>query len=96
MNLRDILRIAFVGAVAYGFYKLGEKQGEKKSLKSPEPPPKPNNDYVDAEVVEEKSQLDCVRDLIESLKNKPNKNRKDKDTIELLQIKLQQMLKGKL
>ena len=91
--MRDILRAAFVGAVAYGFYKLGEKQGERKAIKSSQT--KYDSNIVDAEVVSEKTEVDHIVDIIDSLRNKPNKTTKDKDTIELLQIKLQQLLKGK-
>lgn len=96
MNMRDILRIAFVGAVAYGFYKLGEKQGQRKSSDSAPPPRKSNySDIEDAEVVSEKTEVDHIMDIIDGLRNKPNKTSKDRDTIELLKIKLQQLLKGK-
>ena len=93
MNMREILRIAFVGAVAYGFYKLGEKQGERKALKSALSKPEP--EIVDAEIVTEKTETDHLMDIIDSLRNKPNKTSKDKDTLDLLNIKLQQLLKGK-
>ena len=87
MNMRDILRIAFVGAVAYGFYKLGEKHGERNVMR--ELPPTEPEPPVD------KTEEDYTREIIRDLKNRPDKNKKDKDTIELLEIKLQQLLKQK-
>ena len=90
MKLSDIIKIAAVGALVYGAYKLGEKKGEKKSI-----PSQPEDNYEEAEIVEEKSEEDFIQDLINSLKSKPNKSPKDKNTLELLEIKLKQILKGK-
>ena len=95
MNMKELLRIAFVGAVAYGFYKLGEKQGQRKALDSSPPKRTSESEIQDAEIVSEKTEVDHLMDIIDSLSNKPNKTSKDKDTIELLKIKLQQLLKGK-
>lgn len=90
--MRDILRIAFFGAVAYGAYKLGESQGRKMTQGQIPNPPSPNNNIQDAEVVSEKTEEDYIREIIQSLRNKPSKTRKDRDTIELLEIKLKQLL----
>lgn len=107
MNFKDILKVAAVGALVYGAYKLGERKGEKKY---PHPKSKSNleyedveeEDYVDdvelddeIESEEPKSEIDYIQELIDSLKSKPNKNKNDRNTIELLEIKLQQLLKGK-
>jgi len=48
---------------------------------SPEPP--------------EQSEADYIREIMDCLKSKPNKNRKDKDNLELLEIKLKQLLNSK-
>lgn len=93
MKFSDILKAAAVAAVVYGAYKLGENQG-KKSLSQPSPSPV-NDNIEEAEVVETSDEKDFIVQLIESLKNKPNKTSKDKNTLELLQIKLNQLLKGK-
>lgn len=92
MNMRDILRIAFVGAVAYGFYKLGEKHGKRNVIRE-----SPSIEPVDVEpeVPAAKTEEDYIREIINELKSRPDKNKKDKNTIDLLEIKLQQLLKGK-
>lgn len=90
--MRDILRIAFVGAVAYGFYKLGEKHGERNI---PRETPSTEPVDVEPEVPAAKTEEDYIREIINELKSRPDKNKKDKDTIDLLEIKLQQLLKGK-
>ena len=113
MNFKDILKVAAVGALVYGAYKLGEKRGEKKY---PYPKTKRNLDYEEYEEVEEeeedefvddveledeeiseetKNEIDYVQEIIDNLKSKRNKTKGDKNTIELLEIKLQQLLKGK-
>ena len=85
MNTREVLRYAFFGALIYGAYKLGEKNAkdevEEPVKKSEEP--------------KEQSEADYIREIIECLQTKPNKNRKDKDNIELLNIKLKQLLNSK-
>lgn len=88
MNTREVLRYAFFGALIYGAYKLGEKNAQdvtekedKLAVGSPEPP--------------EQSEADYIREIMDCLKNKPNKNRKDKDNLELLEIKLKQLLNSK-
>ena len=78
----NILRAAGVGAILYGVYKLGEKNA-LRSLEQEQEPIK----------IEEKpkTESEVILDMIEELKKKPNKNRKDKDNIELLEIKLKQV-----
>lgn len=95
MKLSDIVKLAAVGALVYGAYKLGERN-EKKRQNYPEP--KNLNEYEDAEVVpqeekKEQTEADFIKDLINSLRGKPNKTSKDRDTLELLEIKLKQLLK---
>lgn len=84
MNTREVLRYAFFGALIYGAYKLGEK-----NAKDDEPEVKPTSKTVEPQ---EQSEEDYIREIIECLQSKPNKNRKDKDNIELLNIKLKQLL----
>lgn len=86
MKLSDILKAAAVAALVYGAYKIGESQGRKTYDNL--------NDSPDSnEPTEVKSEKDFILQLIDSLKNKPNKTSKEKDTLELLKIKLNQILK---
>lgn len=86
MNTREVLRYAFFGALIYGAYKLGEKNAKDEVETKPEP---------NVEEPKEQSEADYIREIIECLQTKPNKNRKDKDNIELLEIKLKQLLNSK-
>ena len=82
MNLSEILRYAFLGSVVSGAYKLGEKNG--KSMNQ-------NDGYIPDS--KRYSEEEYIMDEIEALKRKPNKTRKDKDNLSLLEIKLQQLYK---
>jgi|694.fasta_scaffold48316_5 hypothetical protein len=82
MNLSEILRYAFLGSVVYGAYKLGEKNG--KSMNQ-------NDGYIPDS--KRYSEEEYIMDEIEALKRKPNKTRKDRDNLSLLEIKLQQLYK---
>ncbi len=82
MNFSEILRYAFLGSVVYGAYKLGEKNG--KSMNQ-------NDGYIPDS--KRYSEEEYIMDEIEALKRKPNKTRKDKDNLSLLEIKLQQLYK---
>jgi hypothetical protein len=84
MNLSEILRYAFLGTVIYGSYKLGEKNGESKAQSEKEFRPSP---------IESRkfSEIEFIIGEIEKLRKKPNKNRKDRDNIELLEIRLKQL-----
>jgi len=84
MNLSEILRYAFLGSVVYGAYKLGEKNG--KSMNQ-------NDGYIPDS--KRYSEEEYIIDEIEALKRKPNKTRKDRDNLSLLEIKLQQLYKFK-
>jgi hypothetical protein len=91
MKFSDLVKIAAVGALVYGAYKLGEKQSQKKSnipVKEPL-----DEEFEVVEVEEDKSEEQVILELIENLKKKPNKTAKDKNTIELLEIKLKQLRK---
>jgi hypothetical protein len=82
MNFSEILRYAFLGSVVYGAYKLGEKNG--KSMNQ-------NDGYIPDS--KRYSEEEYIMDEIEALKRKPNKTRKDRDNLSLLEIKLQQLYK---
>jgi hypothetical protein len=82
MNFSEILRYAFLGSVVYGAYKLGEKNG--KSMNQ-------NDGYIPDS--KRYSEEEYIIDEIEALKRKPNKTRKDRDNLSLLEIKLQQLYK---
>lgn len=84
MNFSEILRYAFLGSVVYGAYKLGEKNG--KSMNQ-------NDGYIPDS--KRYSEEEYIMDEIEALKRKPNKTRKDRDNLSLLEIKLQQLYKFK-
>ena len=100
MNFKDILKIAAVGAVVYGAYKLGEKRGQKKYIDI-EPIEEEKDFYsvVDEKLNEGKSALDkeinYIKDIIKGLQEKSNKTKSDKNTLDLLKIKLEQLMKGR-
>ena len=75
----NLLKAAGVGAILYGVYKLGEKNAlssmEEKNTIEDEP----------------KSEIDFIHEMIQEIKNKVNKTRKDRDNLELLEIKLKQL-----
>lgn len=77
----NLLKAAGVGAILYGVYKLGEKNA-LSSIEQEQTP-----------IVEDKpkTEIDVINDMIQELKQKVNKTRKDKDNIELLEIKLKQL-----
>lgn len=78
----NLLKAAGVGAILYGVYKLGEKNA-LSSMGQEETP---------INVGEKpKSEIDIINDMIQELKRKVSKTRKDKDNIELLEIKLKQL-----
>lgn len=75
----NLLKVAGAGVLLYGVYKLGQK-----------------NTFgpMDEETVEEdkpKTEIDMVHDMIQELRRKINKTKRDKDNIELLEIKLKQL-----
>ena len=82
----NLLRAAGVGAILYGAYKLGEKNALTKLE---------NEGKIEKDLNKPKTEIDVVYDMIQELKNKVGKTRKDRDKIELLEIKHKQ-LKNKL
>lgn len=91
MKFNNLLKVLAAGALVYGAYKLGEKQGQKKVST---PAFEPNEEeYEVIEVDGTKTEEQELVEIIDGLKKKPNKTAKDKNTIELLEIKLKQIRK---
>ena len=86
----NLLKVAGAGALLYLTYKLGE-QHANQNLVTPREPVQPIQDTTYEDVVEEKTEEEDVIDLIQELRNKPNKNKNDRYNIELLEIKLKQI-----
>lgn len=100
MNFKDILKVAAVGALVYGAYKLGEKRAQKKYIDIEPIEDEKDfssmfNDTIDEAKSAVKEEIKYVQDLIDNLQKKPNKTKNDRNTIELLRIKLEQLIKGK-
>ena len=78
----NLLRVAGVGAILYGVYKLGGKNALNRV----------EEEHTPIKVKDQpKTESQVISDMIKELKQKPNKTRKDKDNIELLEIKLKQI-----
>ena len=73
--LGNLLKVAIVGGIAYGAYKFGEHEGEDKGRRSV---------MSDAD----KEEKDHLKDLIEELKQKKNKTKKEEYNLMLLESKL--------
>ena len=73
--LGNLLKVAIVGGIAYGAYKFGEHEGEDKGRRSV------MNDA-------DKEEKDHLKDLIEELKQKKNKTKKEEYNLMLLESKL--------
>ena len=76
--LSNLIKVAIVGGVAYGAYRVGEKTGEDKGRRS-----------VMSD--ENKEETDHLKDLIEELEQKKDKTRKDDYNLELLKSKLEEL-----
>lgn len=111
MSGKDLLKLILVGVLGYGLYKLGERNGARKSGQRDFPRPnrnqrqlqRPNRNHKQlqrpdrgrkkvANVPEEVNEVDYIKNTIQSIRKKPNKTRKDRDIIELLEIKLNQLI----
>jgi hypothetical protein len=75
-----------VGAL-YVAYKVGESMGKDKSDKNM------GENLLEKVKSELDSEIEFITGLIKDYQDKPNKNKKDKDTLDLLKIKLQQLEK---
>jgi hypothetical protein len=73
--LGNLLKVAIVGGIAYGAYKFGEHEGEDKGRRS-----------VMSD--DDKEEKDHLKDLIEELKQKKDKTKKDEYNLMLLESKL--------
>jgi hypothetical protein len=91
-TFKNLIRLAAIGAVVYGAYKYGKSVGEKPQPEEKKPNPFPELDtYPFVEVDEKETEEKYILELIQELKNKPNKTQKDKYNIELLEVKLKQL-----
>lgn len=85
-TLNTIVKLGALAAVVYGAYKLGEYQAKKNRSYLPEP--RPNEPFVELKNTTEEQE---VLKVLNELKRKPNKTQKDKNNIELLEVKLKQI-----
>lgn len=85
-TLNTIIKLGGLAAVLYGAYKLGEYQANKNKILEPEI--QPNSAFND---LSKNNEQDYIVKLINELKSKPNKTQKDKNNIELLEVKLKQI-----
>lgn len=91
-TLKNLIKLAAVGAVVYGAYKYGKSVGDKSFKPKETPHPFPElRGYPFEEVEQNDSEEKYLIELIQELKNKPNKTQKDRYNIELLEIKLKQI-----
>lgn len=75
----NLLRAAGVGAILYGVYKLGEMNA--------------TTSVENEGISETKTEGDFIRETIQNLKSKVGKTVNEKNTLELLEIKLKQLNK---
>jgi hypothetical protein len=78
----NLLKAAGVGAILYGVYKLGEKNALSKLE---------NEGKIEKDPNKPKTEIDVVYDMIQELKKKVGKTRRDRDNLELLEIKHKQL-----
>ena len=91
-TFRNLIKMAAFGAVVYGAYKYGKSKGDKPLVEEKKPNPFPElGTYPFVEVDESETEEKYVLELIQELKTKPNKTKKDRYNIELLEIKLKQL-----
>jgi hypothetical protein len=100
MNIKNILRD---GIILYAAYKLGVNRGMKKSVQLSSNNRVPINGYKvnlplqlpssyvpEGDLILTQEEYD-IFELINGIKNKSNKTSRDKDNLELLEIKLNQI-----
>ena len=83
-TLEKLLKVALGIGVVYAAYKVGESMGKDK-----------DKDLVDSVKSELDSEIEFITGLIKDYKDKPNKTKKDRDNLDLLNIKLEQLKKQK-
>jgi hypothetical protein len=74
--MKNLIKYALIAVALYGGYQLLKSFNEEKEI---------------PEITEEKDEEVYVQELIDELKNRPNKTKKDKYNIELLEVKLNQI-----
>jgi hypothetical protein len=82
--LGNLIKGALGFGALYVAYKVGESMGKDKE-----------KNLVDSAKNEVDSEIQFVTDLINDYKNKPNKTKKDRDNMDLLNIKLEQLKRQK-
>lgn len=85
-TLNTIVKLGALAAVVYGAYKLGEYNEKKRQSVQPES--RPNEPFVEVQTQSEESK---VMTILNELRKKPTKTQKDKNNIELLEVKLKQL-----
>jgi hypothetical protein len=88
-TLKNIVKWGLLATVVYGAYKAGQHYGKQSNV-NPQPNPQPKPEPIIE--FDSNSEEDYILDLIREIKNKPNKTQKDRYNIELLQVKLNQIL----
>lgn len=78
----NLLKAAGVGVILYGVYKLGEKNALSKLE---------DEGKIEKDLNKPKTEIDVVYDMIQGLKKKVGKTRRDRDNLELLEIKHKQL-----
>ncbi len=87
----NLLKIAGAGALLYAAYKFGEHSANQKMALELDNNQEPQVDKPKVQV--QGTEESYIKDLIRELRSKPNKTKSDRDNIELLQIKLNQLKK---
>jgi len=82
--LGNLIKGAFGIGALYVAYKVGESVGKDK-----------DKNLVQSVKDEINSEIQFITDLINEYKNKPNKTKKDRDNMDLLNIKLEQLKRQK-
>jgi len=91
-TFRNLVKLAALSAVVYGAYKYGKSVGDKSIKPNKKDDSFPElNKYPFVEIDETDSEIQQVTELIQELRNKPNKNQKDRYNIKLLEVKLKQL-----
>jgi len=82
--LGNLIKGALGFGALYVAYKVGESMGKDRE-----------KNLVESAKNEVDSEIQFVTDLINDYKNKPNKTKKDRDNMDLLNIKLEQLKRQK-
>jgi Rieske Fe-S protein len=82
--LGNLIKGALGFGALYVAYKVGESMGKDK-----------DKNLIQSAKNEIDSEIQFVTDLINDYKNKPNKTKKDRDNMDLLNIKLEQLKRQK-